>query len=49
MVGGIHIEQAKLERLRRKLERFECGVKAKGLGELTTFFNIAISASETLT
>ena len=47
--GGIHIEQAELERLRRELERFERGVEVEGLGELTTSFNIAMSAHETLT
>jgi hypothetical protein len=45
----MHIEQAELGRLRRELERFERSVEVKGLGELTTSFNIAISAHETLT
>ena len=49
MAGGIYIEQAELKCLRRELQRFKRGVKAKGLVELTTSFNIAISACKTLT
>jgi len=44
MAEGIYIEQTELEYLRRKLERFERGVEVKDLRELTTSFNIAISA-----
>jgi len=49
MVKGIYIEQAELGCLRRELEQFKRGVKVKGLRELTTSFNIAISAHKTLT
>ena len=48
MAGGIYIEQAELERLRRELERFERGVEVEGLGELTTSFNNAMSADNSL-
>ena len=39
--GGIYIEQAELERLRRQLEQFKRGVEVQGLEELTAAFNVA--------